>query len=234
MSMAVRYGDVIEPFASPPIVQTTDILCAVEGFGNYCACPNADIDGCAPSGVPISTGDILQVVQAFGGADPCGCGVPSAASASVESPAVMYDRLSQPKLAMVPRATQERNANRVVVDLFVSDVATMVGFDVSMIAVDVQGGIVTPSNVKVEENREDYVFAGLHQTPLTDTDFGRVGALVQAAGPSVPTTKQAYLGTFEFMIPEKVTGQLTFQIGDTGAIFWNASRERSTGVLSVK
>ncbi len=235
VSKDVRYGDVLEPFTS--LVATSDILCAVNGFGNYCDCPNADIDGCVSSGVPISTGDILEVVRAFGGADPCGCGVPLAASAAsvVFGPrALLEDRHSQPKVIMVPRARSDRANGRVVVDLFVSDVTTMVGYEVSMVAIDRNGEAVLPLRTAVDDDRGDYVFAGLHQAPLTDATFGRVGALVQAAAPAVRLGERAYLGTFEFELSEKAAGSTSFRIGETGALFWNASRERSSGVLSVK
>lgn len=80
-----RFGNTCAPYAS--VVQTNDILCSVTGFGNYCACPNADLwdggaPGCSsgspencegPSGRPISTADILATVQAFGGNNPFSC-----------------------------------------------------------------------------------------------------------------------------------------------------------------
>ncbi len=80
-----RFGNTCAPYAS--IVQTNDILCAVAGFGNYCACPNADLwdasaQGCTvgtpencegPSGRPLSTADILASVSAFGGQNPFDC-----------------------------------------------------------------------------------------------------------------------------------------------------------------
>lgn len=58
------------------LVGTRDILCAVIGFGDYCACPNADVfdnqaTGCGgyvstackgPSGPPIRIDDILSMV----------------------------------------------------------------------------------------------------------------------------------------------------------------------------
>ncbi len=80
-----RYGNTCAPFNS--LVGTNDILCSVAGFGNYCACPNADLwdttaPGCSagtpencegPSGVPISTADILATVGAFGGQNPFSC-----------------------------------------------------------------------------------------------------------------------------------------------------------------
>lgn len=93
-----RHGNTCSSFAG--IVQTNDILCAVSGFGNYCACPNADVwdssgAGCSmatpanckgPSGVPIGTADILAIVAAFGGANPFNCPVPPANGGCDASP----------------------------------------------------------------------------------------------------------------------------------------------------
>lgn len=73
-----RYGNNCHSFSG--IIQTEDILCAVTAFGNYCACPNADIvgpqDAKGPSGTPIGTDDILATVEAFGGMNPFNCPVP--------------------------------------------------------------------------------------------------------------------------------------------------------------
>ena len=80
-----RFGNTCAPFAA--LVQTSDILCTVSGFGNYCACPNGDVwdssaPGCSPSspencegpsGRPITTADILASVSAFGGENPFSC-----------------------------------------------------------------------------------------------------------------------------------------------------------------
>jgi hypothetical protein len=61
-----------------PGVSLDDILCALNGFANYGDCPNADIGPvmgpgtCQRNGV-ISIDDILSVIGAFAGANPCGC-----------------------------------------------------------------------------------------------------------------------------------------------------------------
>lgn len=84
-----RYGNTCASFGG--VVQTSDILCTVTGFGNYCACPNGDVidsnaTGCSPgtpenckgpSGSPVGTNDILAIVAAFGGANPFSCAAAS-------------------------------------------------------------------------------------------------------------------------------------------------------------
>lgn len=76
-----RHGNTCPSYQG--FVQTDDILCATGasgGFGNYGACPNADVirseSGVGlkgPSGVPLGTDDILALVDAFGGLNPFGC-----------------------------------------------------------------------------------------------------------------------------------------------------------------
>ncbi len=235
LSMAVRYGDVAEPFTSPPIVQTSDILCGVAGFGNYCSCPNADIEGCGPSGVPISTGDILEIVAAFGGADPCGCGIPSAASANSHSlgPVFAMDDKATPQLSVQVRSASRRD-RRVTVDLFVSDIETVIGYEASLVAMHPKAGMIQPSSVVVSERRRDYVFAGLTQTPLTDVEYGRAGAFAQASSTAVSAKRPAYIGSFTFDLPTGSARGWSFELGGTGAVFWNVSRERSYGALSAR
>ncbi len=85
-SCARAYGSLCGSLSGA--VQTSDILCVVAGFGDYCACPNGDVwdsnaAGCnellspelckGPSGFPMTTDDILAVIGAFGGADPFDC-----------------------------------------------------------------------------------------------------------------------------------------------------------------
>lgn len=55
-----------------------DILCVLNGFGNFAACGNGDLapttgsNACTGNGV-IDLDDILAVLAAFTGANPCGC-----------------------------------------------------------------------------------------------------------------------------------------------------------------
>lgn len=53
-------------------VNLADILCVLDGFEDVALCPHADIAGCEENGT-IDLDDILSVIAAFGGADPC-CG----------------------------------------------------------------------------------------------------------------------------------------------------------------
>lgn len=53
-------------------VTLDDILCSLAGFANFTACPNGDISPCGGNGI-LNLDDILAVLNAFGGANPCGC-----------------------------------------------------------------------------------------------------------------------------------------------------------------
>ena len=64
------FGDVSTP--SNGNVDLDDILCLLAGFSSFANCPNGDIDPCAGNGL-ITIDDILQVLFAFAGGDPCNC-----------------------------------------------------------------------------------------------------------------------------------------------------------------
>lgn len=59
------------------LVTVDDIICAMDCFADYAECPNADIaPPCTGDGI-CTMDDILAVLGAFSGADPCGCVMPS-------------------------------------------------------------------------------------------------------------------------------------------------------------
>lgn len=53
-------------------VNLDDILCTIQGFANFGNCPNSDISPCSGNQV-INLDDLLAVLSAFGGSNPCGC-----------------------------------------------------------------------------------------------------------------------------------------------------------------
>lgn len=67
----IEYGDVNG--AGPNTPNLDDILCCLSGFSDFNACPNADIRPICSGNDIINLDDILGVLAAFGGADPCGC-----------------------------------------------------------------------------------------------------------------------------------------------------------------
>lgn len=71
----VRYGDVNGSGASggAAIPNLDDILCVLQGFSNFGACMNGDLAPACNGDGQISLDDILAVLGAFAGGDPCKC-----------------------------------------------------------------------------------------------------------------------------------------------------------------
>lgn len=68
----IEFGNV--NCAGPPDqVDIDDILCVLRGFSNIRMCPNADLHPLCMGNNIINLDDILMVIRAFGGEDPCGC-----------------------------------------------------------------------------------------------------------------------------------------------------------------
>ncbi len=231
-----RYGDIIEPFGG--LVQTSDILCAVAAFGSYCDCPNADIAGCVVSGVPVGTDDILAVVDAFGGLNPCGCEVPmGGTSAASSEPAIVFDAPvhsvspdAPATIALVPQSRRAVAGGTVSVDVFVEGVSQMSGYELGLTA-GLTGGTrrlgfnpADVSRVSIDSTRSDFVFVAADNIPLTDEQGGRLGAVSLSGGADVTGGKVAYLGTFEVTVPQ-ATGQLTISLDAAVSGLWKSSIE---------
>lgn len=68
---AVGFGDVT-PTGGDGIAELSDVLCLLDGYADFCLCPNGDIAPCATDGM-IELGDVLVMLDAYNGIDPCGC-----------------------------------------------------------------------------------------------------------------------------------------------------------------
>lgn len=220
---AIRYGDVAPPYGG--LVQTADILCGVQGFGSYADCPNADLAGCVVSGVPIQTNDILAIVDAFGGIDPCGCGAPGgpmAASGVVElkQPALFALRQNA-DLLLVSRTQTSRRSNIVSVDVFGENLTGLRGYDLAIGLAGRDGKIVQPSAMIVDEARRDFVFADLEFVSMTDESGGRVGSVIQSGG-HLNSSKQVYLGTFTFEVSGKRLGDFRPMVDSELTNLWTS------------
>ncbi len=231
-----RYGNTCASYGG--FVQTDDILCAVAGFGNYCACPNGDLIAAGgakgPSGSPLGTDDILAVVAAFGGANPFACPTPAPATcddapppaadgcgpaaassvASVSTPtfdtpmSADDQQLDAPEIVIVPRKRSVRAGGRIDVDIYVSDVTDIVGYEFGL---TVHGVDATIEDVRVDTARRDHVFQGQTHFPATDHELGRIGGVVLNASVTTLKDKRAYLGTFTISVPTDARGSLELQ-----------------------
>lgn len=232
------FGNTCAPFGG--VVQTNDILCAVAGFGNYCSCPNADLVAPGgtqgPNGSPIGTNDILAVVGAFGGANPFGCAAPAAnacdsnpppAPGGCSSPATVidpqetvHDSLTTADMVqesatagfrIVPRKRAVRAGSVVEVDIYVSGVEGLIGYEFGLAAAGGKQGNLSLVGVDVNTDRADYVFNGLQNFPATDEELGRIGGIAIDAGVFVSEEKQAYLGTFTFDVRKNARGAFNLE-----------------------
>ncbi len=228
-SFQVGYGDLVEPFLLPPLVQTDDILCAVAGFGSYCVCPNADIAGCVASGLPIGTNDILAVVEAFGGANPCGCPVfPQAAAASNANQVGAIHMVSDDKPAVVelqPRSRVVRPGEVVEIDAFGRGFTAVTGFELAVAASEMRLGTVTLDHVAVDTLRSNYVFRDVDHVPLTDMEFGRIGSASLGGAVHASKSSPVYLGTFTYRVSDNAVGSIRFGVDTHLSAFWKSSIE---------
>jgi hypothetical protein len=227
--MQTRYGDISPPFGGT--VGISDILCAVRGFPNYCICPNANIAGClvtpgSPSPL-ISVPDILAVVDAFVGTDPCGCGVPPGAAASVSIGAPVRFVSDDPAgaLVIVPRQRSASGGSTVLVDVFGQNVTAMAGYEVALDVAAGPHGTVTLESVFVDADRADYVFADVDNHAVSDIEHGRIGGVSTSGGVDVSGRRRAYLGTFEYRLSADATGPVTISLRSEIPAFWKSSIE---------
>ncbi len=200
----VSYGDVASPFGG--LVATSDILCAVTAFGNYSACPNADIFECLISGIPISTGDILATVAAFGGGDPCGCSGPSAAT-STPTPTAGYRLQKGDGHAVVVLSAKSRYVKpgqRVLVDVSVRNAPDLIAYE---IRTESSNANLKPESVFVDENHADFAFTGSEFVTAIDKNLNRIGGV--AIGESGESARLRYLGTFEYRAASRARGTVS-------------------------
>ncbi len=178
----VRYGDLRPPYGQ--LVQTNDILAAVAGFGDYFAAPNSDLTStsiptCVPSGIPIGTEDILETVDAFGGADPCGCGFPNlpTASSMAEGVSRRQDGAASQADDRATFTLLARDASQdgalVDVDLWIDGVEHVGGVGIALDA----DGVFVLEDAWRDSGRQDDLFADGDTVIAKDLDKRRVAVV---------------------------------------------------------
>jgi cysteine-rich repeat protein len=227
----VRYGDVDAPYGGT--VGIGDILCGIAGFQNYCDCPRADIAGCVVSGGTIGVADILAIVDGFSGVDPCGCEIPnppspgaaSGAVAHVQAPVWFMADDSPASISLVPVQRSARGGDVFTVDVFVSDVSLLAGYELALVAEDGRRGSISLAAAWVDTERDDYVFAGSVSYPVSDLDTGRIGAVIGDARVDVSARRQGYLGTFAYRLSSDAVGPFVVSVVQDGVGLWRSSIE---------
>lgn len=99
-----------------------------------------------------------------------------------------------PVLTLVPSSNSIQSGETINVDVFVSGVADLRAYQVSLEAVGGDGGRLAIGNVQVQSPRSDFVFAGMQKLDAADVNGGRVGSVLYNGG--VDVAGQGYLGTF--------------------------------------
>lgn len=260
-------------------VITSDILCAVDGFGNYCACPNADIVRGASSGVEkgpdgsgtgIDTADILAHVEAFAGANPFGCQETSqvdlcdnetfpqadacgtsgasvsiaagkgASSATAARGARWTRRIflgrslrrparrehPGPSIELVPGVagpSASSGSPVLQVDVFVSDVADLAGYEVRVQPSNFSEENVVLDHVEVDAIRTDFIFKAVEHHAAMDQNVGRIGGVGLLNSVSVPVQESAYLGTFFFRVESGDPSTVEFEYDSAFTALWSPS-----------
>lgn len=260
------------------VVETGDILCAVEGFGDYCACPNADITRNlspgtvkGPTGIAsggVGTADILAIVDAFGGQNPflcdevsdddkcddetiptasgCGTSGSSGSDASSSTWATAYNKESvnwtphlfggrsqrEPQKGRRPGPSLELSPGTLgpfaasgspvlQVDVFVSDIASVAGYEIRVQPSSGTVEDVVLESVEVDTSRADFLFTGVDHHATTDQNLGRIGGVGVLNSVSVPVQDSAYLGTFYFRVDSGDPSAVTFEYDSEFTALWN-------------
>ncbi len=113
---------------------------------------------------------------------------------------------SNASFTMVPRQRAVRAGGLVEVDVFVSGVEGLIGFELGVATSGGRRGEFALEGVEIDTQRRDYVFVGLSNFPATDATLGRVGGAVLAGSTDVAASEQAYIGTFTFRVSQDAIG----------------------------
>jgi hypothetical protein len=215
-------------------IAISDILGIVSAFSgdNPFACPNTMGD---PNGCDLVNPPIPPTV---------GCAAAATATPSAAPDlSLLNDRAvrtsvgdvdSSPQFILAPRQRTARSGGYVDVDVFVSDVDGLIGYQFGAFAEAVSAGgrnsDLVLESVDVDAQRSDYVFHELYNFPLTDQKLGRLGGVVMGSGVSVGADEQAYLGTFRMRIAAGAGGEYRIAAAMDFVELWsNGSRRVAVG-----
>lgn len=219
------YGDVKPPLDGA--VTIDDILCVLNGFGNFSTCPLGDIAPCFGNGI-INLDDILAVLSAFAGNDPCCGGGGGAGSPGGPAPIITphigtrptkagrqtgNERNAGTELQLVPRAEKVASGDTVVVDVFAESVTDLRGYELRVETRADREGLVSLVGASVDEKHPDFAFAGRTSFPAIDVAGGRLACAAMEG--AVSSRGRTYLGSFTFQTGAVKGG--TFSVGLSSA-----------------
>jgi endonuclease/exonuclease/phosphatase family metal-dependent hydrolase len=187
-------------------ISVSDILAIVAAFSgaNPPACPETE-------GLPESCDNLT-----FAPAGACSTSATSATSASstpsslsIDAPRsalLVGDDVVNGNFVLVPRQRTARAGGFVDVDVFVSGVEGLVGFEMGVHANGGRRGGLILDSITVDTQRSDYVFNGLYSFPAIDNTLGRLGGALMGSGVDVVAGDRAYVGTFRFAVSADAAG----------------------------
>ena len=119
------------------------------------------------------------------------------------------DRVStKPTMSVVTAQRSVAPGGLIKVDVFVSNVSDLAVYQVKL-AVTGGEGALSAEMLKIDDERDDYVFGSREKIKAADQSGARMGAM-QFSG-SVDVTRPAYLGTYSYRASADATG--TFKVG---------------------
>jgi hypothetical protein len=201
-------------------LSVSDILAIVGAFSgaNPPACPETE-------GLPRSCDNLT-----FAPAGACGNSATSAGSSSgtasslsidgSRSAPLVSDDVVNGDFVLVPRQRTARAGGFVDVDVFVSGVEGLVGFEMGVHANGGRRGGLTLDSITVDTQRSDYVFNGLYSFPAIDSTLGRLGGALMGSGVDVAAGDRAYVGTFRFAVSADAAGAFNVAVSMEFAGLW--------------
>ena len=212
-NVPLLYGDVDHN----GVLNVFDVFCVLDGIaGDFSTCSFADDDihPCEPNGV-LNVLDVLAVLDAISGIDPCcGGGSPAPAVATERALSRRDSNRPEPVLRLVPSTRSVEPGGAVTVDVFVSGVADLRGYEIALQATGGRGGHLGLESVCVDRERVDYVFNAREAFDVGDVDGQRVVGVMAEGG--VESRGQAYLATLTFRASEDAHGKFDINQRDSG------------------
>lgn len=110
----------------------------------------------------------------------------------------------------------------VSVDIFVSGMANLRTFQVTLDVVGGTAGTMTIEDMRIDRARSDYVFGSLQKVDAADVIGGRVGGVLISGG--VDATEMSYLGTATLRPSPDARGnfRVTTSGGDRSTLLWTS------------
>ena len=194
-----------------------DVLYAIDGFLCRTNAPTyvSDIGTDGAPGLPnapdrlTTMHDIINVMDAFlGESYPYSC--EPTILAQVESASRV-----EGTLIVQPRQDRIHAGDTVVVDVFVSDVSAVRGYELSLNVTGRAIGLLTVESAEVDESHVSFAFRDMDHESVSDLVRVRLGSALYSGSVSV-ANELAYLGSFTLRASENARGKFTVTVWADG------------------